>query len=326
MAFFEKKEIMNFIGQREVVGFFDNAIENGRLSHCYCFVGPDGIGKRTLAKKIAAELLKVKEDKIFTHPDFLYLERTTDEKTGKLKKEISVGQARDLRARLQAKSWLGGYQPVIIDEAELLNTESSNALLKLLEEPGDGNIFFLLTTDEKVLLPTVRSRCQMFFFSLVGAEKMVNALESEGFSGEEARTAASISWGRPGKAIDFLNDEELRNDYYTELTRWEKMLHEPFYIKLKMTDQIFGDKKDHIRERGNLQKILDLWIMLWRDILLNKVNSKNRLYEGKVSVVGVENFSAEKICGIIDSLREGRSLLMQNIHPRLLLEQIFLKF
>lgn len=134
---------MNFIGQHKIVKFFDNAIKNGHLSHCYCFVGPDGIGKKTLAKKLSAELLKVAEDKLATHPDFIYLERETDEKTGKLKKNISIEQARNLRSRLRSKSWLDGYRAVIIDETELLNEESSNALLKLLEEPSEQNIFFL---------------------------------------------------------------------------------------------------------------------------------------------------------------------------------------
>ena len=98
------------------------------------------MGKRKIAQFVASQLLGVSEDKLTTHPDYYYLARLSDEKLASLK-DISIGQAREMRGRLQNRSWLGGYQITIIDEAELLNEESGNALLKILEEPGERNVF-----------------------------------------------------------------------------------------------------------------------------------------------------------------------------------------
>jgi len=320
---------MNFIGQQKIVDFFDNSIKNGRLAHAYCFVGPDEIGKRALAKQVSAVLLGIDENKLASHPDYYYLERIEDEKTGKLKKEISIAQARDLKTRLRGKSWSGGYQAVIIDEAELLNEESSNALLKILEEPGSQCIFFLLTTNDQALLPTIRSRCQMIYFSLTSKEDICGGLIKLGYGSEEANTAAALSWGRPGRAIKFLQDSDLQNEYYKEIARWEGMIDQPFYIKLKKVDDLFGNKTDHtdhIRERDNLQKILDLWLMLWRDVLLLKFNGRSGIFGETINLAGANNLSVEKICDILESIREAKIFLRQNIHPRLLLEQILLKF
>ena len=139
-----------------------------------------------------------------------------------------------MRGVLQNRSWLGGYQITIIDEAELLNEESGNALLKILEEPGERNVFFLLTEDDASLLSTVRSRCQLFYLPLVAVEEIFNELKKLGHDENIARASAAIAWGRPGRAIGFAESPEERENYLKEVARWEKTLDEPFYLKIKI--------------------------------------------------------------------------------------------
>ncbi|MDO8499740.1 MAG: AAA family ATPase [bacterium] len=299
---------MDFIGQHRIVDFFDNAIKNGRLAHAYCLVGLDGVGKRTLAELVAGQLLNVPTDKLGTQPDYFLLKRESDAKTGKLKKEISIAQTRDLVARLQNKAWLGGYRVVVIDEAETMNEESGNALLKLLEEPGGQTVFFLLVTDEEKILLTVRSRCQLIQMSPVPEKEMHQALVSAGYNADEVQATVSMSWGRPGRALNYLRDETIRQNYIEESQRWKNLQGQPFYQKIKISDDLFGDKTDHIRTRDNLASILDLWIMQWRA----------ELREGR------DNGPA--VCDIIETLAEAKNYLTQNIHPRLLVERAFLKF
>lgn len=322
-AFFE---YMDFIGQEKVVNFFDNALAGGQLAHAYCFVGQEGMGKRTLARRLAARLLGAEEGKLDIHPDFIFLHRETDEKTGKFKKDISVRQARDLRERLQHRSWTGGYQVVIIDEAGLLNEEAGNALLKILEEPSQKTIFFLLAVNDLTLLPTVRSRCQSLYFSLAPLEDIAVGLRALGCSAERAQQLAGWSWGRPGRAIELFRSEEVAEDYAQEVSRWRRMLAEPFYAKIKDSQELFGDKSDHIKERGNLQKVVDIWTMLWRDALLSQCGSgfltHSDLIEDKRELAYL---SRERILNVMDSLEEARQMLGQNIHPRLLVEQVLLK-
>jgi DNA polymerase-3 subunit delta' len=191
------------IGHQSIINFFEEVFKSGHLHHAYTFVGPNQIGKKVVAYHVGATLLATIPEKINQHPDFFYLERMVDEKSGKLKKDITVEQARNFKTRFQAKSWSGGYQVIIFDEAEFLNEEAGNALLKIIEEPPAKTIIFLLTSNEQALLPTIRSRTQVVHFLSVPEQEIQEALERMSCSKERAQELARISWGRPGRALDF---------------------------------------------------------------------------------------------------------------------------
>lgn len=312
------------IGHQAITDFFDHAIKTGDLSHAYCFLGYDQVGKRTVAKNIAAKLLATTEEKLLQHPDFYYLERETDEKTGKLRKNISITQTRALRLRSQNRSWLGGYQVAIINEAELLNAESANALLKILEEPGEKSVFFLLAESESLLLPTVCSRCQLFFFNLVGEAEIKTGLMNQGYEADEAERAATFSWGRPGRAQELAGDPEKTAQYISELHRWTKIAGAPFYGKLKAIEDLFAEKEDTIRRQSKLQKVLDIWIMLWRDLMLmSSGQAKNNEWAAEISKI--KKIEAPEAAQFITALEETKVLLSQNVNAPLLFEQLLLK-
>lgn len=312
------------IGHQTISDFFDHAVKEGSLSHAYCFFGYDQVGKRTVAKNIAAKLLATTEEKLLQHPDFFYLERETDEKTGKLKKNISIAQTRAMRARLQNRSWMGGYQAAIIDEAELLNVESANALLKILEEPGEKSVFFLLAENEAMVLPTIRSRCQLFFFNLVSEEEIKTGLMEKGYDAAEAERAATFSWGRPGRAREMASDPEKIERYMVELQRWQKIARAPFYAKLQAIEDLFSEKEDTVRRQGKLQKVLDIWIMLWRDLMLESSGRviKNEWAKEISAMIKINTQSAARF---ISALEEAKVLLSQNVNAPLLFEQLLLK-
>lgn len=305
------------IGHEEIRDYFKKVIDAAALSHAYCFVGPDGVGKRTFARELAAQLLNFPEDKLETNPDFHFLKRQEDEKSGKLKKDISITQTRELRAKLRNRAWLGGYQIVIVDEAELLNNASASSILKILEEPPEKIVLFILTNNDKSLPATILSRSQIFYFSLVKTESIVKGLMENGASEAEANAMALAAWGRPGRAVDFWKIPETLEEYRAESIRFEKMTRESFHEKIGELDDIIGDKTDVARNRDKLFRVLDIWILLWRKMLL----SVNGAVEGKVS-----GRSARDIMAIIDSLNQAKKFLGENIHPRLLLEQSLLKF
>lgn len=309
------------IGHSKIVEASIRAFEGDRFQHAYIFVGRNSVGKRTVARYLASSLLKTSFEKIDIHPDFFYVERSVDEKTGKHKKDITIEQARTIKQKLQTKSWSGGFQVVVLDEAERLNEEASNALLKILEEPPEKSIVFLLTTDDEALLPTIRSRAQTVSFPLVSEEIIKQGLVDRGCGEEKASELAYASWGRPGRALSFLHDEELYRDYQKEIERFKKLLHQPFHVKLKIIEDIFGstkgggEKQDHIKQREELVDILEIWEMQWRDILL--AGEKNNEYK---------KYASQTIITILNKLEEARKLLRQNIHPRLVVENIVLDF
>ncbi len=154
---------MNFNKQRE---YFANAIKNGHLSHSYLFCGPEGIGKKTFAYDIF-RLINQREPE--SDPDFkLLTPRLENDET-----KIYIEDIRDLKSYLSLKPYFGPYKFVIINDADRLVPEASNAMLKLLEEPSPFTIIILISSKSRFILPTVLSRCEKVQF-LPSEERIID--------------------------------------------------------------------------------------------------------------------------------------------------------
>ncbi len=298
---------MEFIGQPHIISFFDLAVKNAKLGQAYCFVGASQIGKRTLANILAAQILNVEVEQLKFNPDYYYVERLEDEKTGKKKKEISVDQSRELREKFYNRSWLNGYKVAIVDEAELLNEESGNALLKIIEEPPSKSIIFLLTENDILLLPTIRSRCQVFQLSPV-SEVEIEKLITSASDVKDAKEIIELSWGRPGRALDLCRDFELFSECLKEKTRWQKIVSSPIHERWQEMEDILSEKGGLIKTKEKLDPIFDFWIMLWREKMLS-----GQMMDDRYRI-------------IIDDIRYIKNLLSANVNPRLAVEQFLSKF
>ncbi|MFA6105383.1 MAG: hypothetical protein WC725_02165 [Patescibacteria group bacterium] len=310
------------IGHEQILRFFENALKEGRLSHAYGFIGPAQVGKKALASVVAAKLLGTTVEKLSMQPDYIYLERGEDEKTGKLKKVITIEQSRDLKGRLQNSTWGGGKRVVIIDGAELFNDESGNALLKILEEPPQNTFFFLIIKNEANLLATIRSRLQLFYFSLVSTREIENGLRARGVKSEEAEIFSRRASGKPGKAINFLNEEN-KIAYENLFSIFQQLSGAPFYKKIKLVEELYGDKDDGERGREAWQGILDQWIGWSRDWLLKKHGATE--YASEPGIFSPVSFTGTELVKIIDGWSRVKKLLKENAHPRLAIEEALLK-
>lgn len=299
-----------FIGNQKPRQFLEEALEAGKLGQSYCFSGVDKLGKRTLARFLASRILNISEDKLSTHPDFFFLERETDVKTGKLKKDISIDQTKDFKGFLTNRSWIGDKKVALVDEAELFNAASGNSLLKILEEPSAGSHIFLLTENDGFLLPTIRSRCQIIYFSLVAEEEIGAALKIMGCEAEKAEDIARAAFGRPGRALDLFFSEEQYNNYYEQRQVWDSLQSAPVHKRFKKMEKYFSEKSDLIKTKESLLPILELWMMFWRKRLRARV---------------VEN-EAPIQWQIIDALWQAKSMLHRNVNPRLVIEQLLMSF
>ncbi len=288
------------IGHDKILNFFDKIIENDSLSHAYLFVGPDRVGKKAVAQQIGSKLLKINRNKLEHNPDYTFVGQIFDEKTGKTKKDISITQMRELRDSLSHRSYLGGYKIAIIDGAEKMSISASNALLKTLEEPSKKTIIFLITDNDEELPQTIRSRSQAVYFSLVKEEDLKKI--------ERDEERIKLSQGRPGRLIDWQNNEEDFIEYKKEVERFKSLEQKPFFEKIKIVEELFGDKVDHIATRENLDNILQIWLLQVRERILSNIDSQ----ENKIFL------QTEK------QIVKTRDLLKKNIHPRLLVENILL--
>jgi DNA polymerase-3 subunit delta' len=199
------------------------------LASTFLFVGPAGIGKRAFAEKLAQSLLcsevhprelapcgrctSCLQVEALTHPDLHIVEKPPDKSTIPL--SLFVGdEARRMREGLchdiALKPFMGGRRVAIIDDADDLNEESANCLLKTLEEPPPCSILILIGTSPAKQLPTIRSRCQTIRFRPLTNELVAEILRSSGVAtdSDQARRMAEFSGGSLQQAQD-LADEEL---------------------------------------------------------------------------------------------------------------------
>lgn len=216
-------------GHDAVVEQFRRAAARGRLASTFLFVGPPGIGKRTLAVKLAQALLcQDYEPQTLdpcgschaceliaagNHPDLDIVAKPIDKSAIPLELLIGQGERRlheGLCQRLSLKPYLGRRKIAIIDDADALNVEGANALLKTLEEPPAGSVLILIGTSADKQLPTIRSRCQLVRFAPLAEElaaRLLVSLELVADPAQAARLAAQCG-GSLQQALD-LADEGL---------------------------------------------------------------------------------------------------------------------
>lgn len=298
------------IGHGLILAYFEQVIARGNLSHAYYFTGPEHVGKKTLAQKLSAELLNTATKRLNQSPDFFFLERAHDEKTGKLKKDISIEQVRELITFLRQSPFMrDGYKVALIGEADTMSHSAANALLKILEEAKAKTIIFLITTNEDALLPTIKSRAQKIWFSLVSQVELETLARKKGVEERVAKQMAKHAAGRVGLFISWIQKPTLYEEYQKEIARFHRLIGKPLYEKLREVEELFSDKTDHIAARDTLINTLTIWQLAMRDQLVAEAWSQT---------------TAKQIIAVDAFLVRAKVMLAENIHPRLLVEHILL--
>ena len=209
------------IGQDQTVKQLESAIKNDSLGHALIFCGTRGSGKTTCARIVARELNNDVEDQEWPKVSSL-LVREVDAASNN-----GVDDIRDIIENIRYSR--NGKSVVILDEAHMLSRNACNALLKTLEEPPEGVTFILLTTEPHKLIPTIKSRCQIYEFHDVDVETLneyytkITTQEGLEVSPEIIMNTALKAEGsvRDGLTLiqKFLSGEEVEdhNDKYVDL-------------------------------------------------------------------------------------------------------------
>ncbi len=194
------------IGQARAVSVLRRALAAGRLPHAVLFVGPAGVGRRTLAEALLEAFFGTRPDQ---HPDFIRVGVLSDEKTGKEKSGVSVDQVRELVERFSRSSFTG-RKAVFVEEAERLTHQAANALLKTLEEPKGDALLVLRAPSVESVPATVVSRCQVIRLHPCPRAELAATLGVRGLAPDDAHQLAALARGRPGRALALLRDGAAR--------------------------------------------------------------------------------------------------------------------
>jgi DNA polymerase-3 subunit delta' len=229
------RKTSSLYGQTEAEQAFLDAYRGGRMPHAWLIGGPRGVGKATLAYRMArfvfaypdqgareaqgATSLALPPDHPAVrriaaqgHPDLLALERVEDEK-GKMPTMISVDLVRKTIGFFGSTAGEGGWRVCIVDSADELNAAGANALLKILEEPPTKALLLVVSHAPGRLLPTIRSRCRRLMLRPLAAEDVARAAADalRRDAGEaEIKTAALASDGSVARALDLLGGTALQ--------------------------------------------------------------------------------------------------------------------
>lgn len=312
----------DFLGNNKIKETLTRTWLNAKLPSAYIFHGPEGIGKFHLALEFTKLLNCLKpennepcgrcysciqiRDNIF--PDFHLIDSD--------KKIITIDLIRELFPKLYVRSFSCKKRVVMINDAEKMNLNSQNCLLKTLEEPPTETLMILVTSMINKILPTVRSRCIKLNFSKPDPELLIPFVEKK-YTIEKAKAEILVNLSNSS----FSRIEEMANGDYLAFRL--NILHSIVGIK-----DPFALAQDFEKEKERIKDVLLLMKSWFFDLLLLKKN-RNKAYLINKDLTELleshsQNFSIEKILRILDKILMTEIDLNYNVNFRLLMETLLL--
>jgi len=321
------------IGNEKNVEFLNRVVLSKNPAQAYIFLGPDDLGKSTIALAFARNLMgEALEKQAGLNSDLHILEAEAE------KKSISIEQTRELIKALSLSSFLDSYKIGIIKEADSLTTEAQSSLLKTLEEPREKVILILIAENEEALLPTILSRAQKLYFQSVKAETVFDFLLSEYKAQRSlAKDLANLSLGRPLKAVRFLESVDLYATYLEKATHFLTLFPLGIISRLEILDKIFADKTYSATATKTAKDILAMIDGLLRDLLLIHFNQPEKIQHSALKIeleaaikeieriLGPEKEQDNFAIFVLERFKlsaMAREYLSANVNPRLVLEQL----
>lgn len=327
------------MGQPQLTGNLQNALKYNKISHAYLIQGEKLSGKRMVADLFARALQcecgecggrggvrpcnqcrSCKQAINGNHPDIIYVGHDKPN-------VISVDNVRQqVNGDIAIKPYSGAYKIYIVDEAEKMNVQAQNALLKTLEEPPGYAVIMLLATRAEAMLPTVLSRCVTLHTRPVPEDLIKRHLMQEvRVPDYRASVCASFARGNVGRAMELASNEDFDR-------MKESVLGMMKQIAGMEWNQMSAAAKKISEEKYDTDDYLDLCFIWYRDVLLYKAcgmhgDKKHIIFREELSGIAdaAQRCSYEGIERIIHSIDLARSRLKANVNFELTMELMLME-
>lgn len=247
-----------------------------------------------------------------THPDIIHVKPAGT--------FIKIDQIRALCQALTQKPYETGYRIVIITNAQSMNMESSNGILKALEEPPERTVFLLIAGQKEDLLPTIVSRCQHIGFNPISKPRIADILiRNYSIDPDTARVLSSMSEGSISKALS-LNTPKLLKMRMWIFNQLTELSGEALGLKLAFAEKISKNK-------NNIAIILELMQTFYRDMLIYRYAPDKIINIDKAEAIGrlSSQVTDQAILSKIDLIRSTINNISSNAVARLSLEVLAVK-
>ena len=327
-----EEKIMGFeeiLGNEMVKDHFKKAIQNHKISHAYILTGEAGMGRKSIANAFAMTLLcekggsepcmichSCKQVMSGNHPDLIYV---THEKPG----SIGVDDVREqINDTIMIRPYSSYYKIYIVDEAEKMNQQAQNALLKTIEEPPAYAVILLLTTNADSFLPTILSRCITLNLKVVKEDVIKSYLmKTYHIPDYQADVCAAFSQGNVGKAIQLASSEEFGELKASVLQLMKRLEDIDLYEMTAAVKQIAEYKL-------TVNDYFDLMMIWFRDVLYMKATNDVNGLIFKDEVYDIKKQAAKRsyqgIETIIRALETAKVRISANVNFDLVIELLLL--
>mgnify|MGYP002626863196 FL=1 len=319
----------DIIGQEQIKEHLQNALASGKISHAYIINGEKSSGKEYIAKVFAMALQcekhevepcqechSCKQALSGNQPDII---KVTHEKPN----TISVDDIRrQINGDVAIKPYGSPYKVYIVNEAEKMNSQAQNALLKTLEEPPEYAVILLLTANINALLPTIISRCVVLNMKPVPDDKVRTFLMEEmQVPDYKAEVCVAFARGNVGKAKALASSEEFENVKNEALSLVK-------YIKDMELHEIMAAIKKISEYKLEINDYFDIMAIWYRDVLLFKATKdvNHLVFREELTAIRkcAQRSSYEGIENIVKALDTAKHRLDANVNFELVMEMLLL--
>ena len=319
----------DILGNEQIIEHLQNAIRMGKVSHAYILNAPASSGKMMIAEAFAAALQCVKKGaepcgechsckqaESHNHPDIIYVQHAKPNTIGVDDIRVQINQD------IAIKPYSSPYKIYIVDEAEKMNVQAQNALLKTIEEPPAYGVILLLTTNADSFLPTILSRCIRLDLRPVADDELKQFLMKKcGVVDYQADLCVDFSQGIVGKAVTLASSAHF-NEIKEAALQLVKRVKD-----IELSEMIAAVK--HISEyKLEINDFFDLMMIWYRDVLLYKATAdvnglifKDEVYEIKKQA---NTSSYHGIELILEGLEKAKMRLDANVNFDLVIELLLL--